>query len=218
MTAIIGIAAVVSGIIVFCGSVWMLLTLVIGARLAYFVTASVTLAFVLIMGAVWSFGDVPLGPVGVQPKWNQVAIAESQADVNFGPASSYPDSPWFQADTEDAAQAAQVAELKSAATDYLQDQIDDGKITAFETASDALVTDGSERLIESDGKQYGAVAIEPAEGKKGEDLFVVMSYDPGNPFLPARQIALGALVLFILHLIGLSRAEAAARRTAEATA
>ncbi len=56
-----GVAAVLAGIIVFCGSVFFLLSLVVGARLAYFITASVTLAFLSIMGVVWSVN--PLGPL-----------------------------------------------------------------------------------------------------------------------------------------------------------
>ena len=67
-TFLTGSAAFLSAIIVFCGSVFLLLAFVLGARLAYWVTASVTLSFVFIMGAVWSYGT-PLGPVGQLPKW-----------------------------------------------------------------------------------------------------------------------------------------------------
>ena len=45
----VGVGAVLSGIIVFVGSVWLLLSMVLGPRLAYFVAASITLAFLLIM-------------------------------------------------------------------------------------------------------------------------------------------------------------------------
>ena len=40
LTFVEGIAAVASGILIFAGSVWLLLTMVMGARLAYFVSAS----------------------------------------------------------------------------------------------------------------------------------------------------------------------------------
>jgi hypothetical protein len=218
MTFIIGAAAVFCGVLIFCGSVWMLLTLVLGSRLAYYITASITLAFILIMGAVWSFGTQPLGPVSEQPSWNPVGIGESAADVNFGPASQYPEAPWAPAPEDDDAKKAQAAELQSAATDYLQEQIDEGKIDLFDTASDAVVAEDSALLIENDGKEYGAVMLEPGVDKKGGDLFVVMSYDPGNPFQMARFITIGSGLLLILHLFGLSRAESAARRRAEAIA
>ena len=218
MTAVIGFAAVISGVLIFCGSVWMLLTLVVGARLAYFITASITLAFIAILGGVWSYGTQPLGPVSEQPSWSSVGMGESPQDVNFNLASQYPDSPWFVADTEDAAQSAQAAELESAASNFLQEQIDAGKSDAFETASDATVKEDSTLLVDDDGKQYGALILEPAAGKQGTDTFVVMSYDPGNPFQMARFITIGSILLLALHLFGLSRAEAAAKRRAEATA
>jgi hypothetical protein len=122
------------------------------------------------------------------------------------------------ADAENVAQASQAAELESAASNYLQDQIDAGKIDAFETASDATVKEDSTLLIDQDGKQYGALTMEAAAGKQGTETFIVMSYDPGNPFQMARFIAIGAVLLLALHLFGLSRAEAAAKRRTEATA
>jgi hypothetical protein len=218
MTFVIGVAAVFSGVLIFCGSVWLLLMLVIGGRLAYFVTASITLGFIAIMGGVWSYGTQPLGPVGVQPEWLPVAIGNSPTDVNFGPAAQYPDSPWFIPGEDDTAKTAQAAELQSASTRYLQDQIDAGKTDAFATSSDALVTADSAELLDQDGTEYGAVLLEPAPGKEGSKLFVVMKYDPGNPFLTARLITIGSIILFIIHLVGLSRAETSARRRAEALA
>jgi ABC-type transport system involved in multi-copper enzyme maturation permease subunit len=218
MTAVIGFAAVFSAVLIFCGSVWMLLTLVIGSRLAYFVTASITFAFIAIMGAVWSYGTQPLGPVAKQPQWLPTAIGASPADVNFGPAAQFPNAPWFVADTTDAAKSAQASALQSAASNYLQAQIDAGKIKTYSASSDATVSTDSTHLIDQNGTEYGALQLEPAAGKKGTKLFVVMQYDPGNPFLYARFIAAGALLLFALHLFGLSRAEGAARRRAEAMA
>ncbi|MEA2499709.1 MAG: hypothetical protein QOH26_2114, partial [Actinomycetota bacterium] len=116
MTFVIGLAAVLSGVIIFCGSVWMLLTLLIGGRLAYYITASITLAFICIMGVVWSFGTQPLGPVSEQPSWNPVGLSPNAAGVNFGPASNYPGAPWYPAPEDDDAKKAQAAELESAAT------------------------------------------------------------------------------------------------------
>src|SRR5687767_12067581 len=102
-TFVVGIAAFISAVIIFCGSVWLLLAVIMGPKLAYFVSASVTLGFLLIMGAVWSYGT-PLGPVGVMPSWNGVDAAASGESLDFGPASSYPESPWAATDPEDSHQ------------------------------------------------------------------------------------------------------------------
>ena len=218
MTFVIGLAAVICGVVIFCGSVWLLLTLVVGGRLAYYITASVTIAFILIMGAVWSFGTQPLGPVSEQPSWNPIGISENAAGVNFGPASSYPGDPWAPAPEDDDAKKTQAAELESAAVDFLQEEIDAGEIDAYTNAADTLVAEDSTVLTEQDGKEYGALTLEASPGNQGPNLVVVMSYDPGNQFQMARFITIGSFILLVLHLIGLSRAESAAKRRAEAMA
>ncbi|MDQ3958174.1 MAG: hypothetical protein M3273_07625 [Actinomycetota bacterium] len=236
-----GIAATVSAILVFCGSVWLLLTLVLGPRLAYFVTASVTLGFVLLMGVVWSFGT-PLGPTGQLPSWSGIGTGETAADVGFGPAADYPDGGgWFEADPEDTAQAALVAEVEGEATDVLEAAIEKGEVTAFEDAADATVDSDATRLLERDGVTYGAVTFEPtpAEGEEtgegdtpeadlppetGEpeaeetavdpnaQVIAVLERDPGNPLGKARTITAGTALVFLVHLFGLSRSEKRSRR------
>jgi hypothetical protein len=107
LTFVEGIGAVVSGIIIFCGSVWFLLSMVLGPRLAYFITASISLAILLIMTVVWSIS--PLGPVGVLPAWEEVAIGAEASDIDFAPATQYPDDPWVAPDQEDEAQLAEAS-------------------------------------------------------------------------------------------------------------
>jgi hypothetical protein len=155
-----GVAAVVSGVIVFCGSVWLILTMVLGARLAYFVTASVTLAFVVMMGVVWSIN--PLGPVGALPGWEETGVSEDVAELEGPNAGSYPDSPWEEFDEEDEAEQALASELESAATNALAAAIESGDVEAFAEATQAVVSEGSARVLESDGVRYGAVTLEPA--------------------------------------------------------
>ncbi|MFN2488680.1 MAG: hypothetical protein ABR529_02845 [Actinomycetota bacterium] len=211
-----GIVATVAAIIVFCGSVFFLLAMVMGGRLAYFVTASITLAFLLIMGVVWSVN--PLGPVGTLPEWDPVDIGAEGAQLAFGPTSEYPEGPWLAVDTEDEAQAAQASELESSAGDVLETAIDEGKVDTFEDAGDATANSDVTRLLEEGGDLYGAVTLEPTtDDLPGEPTVVVMRYDPGNPLGPARMITAGTFVLLVLHLFGLSASERKARESAQAT-
>lgn len=220
----VGNAAFISAVLIFCGSVWLLLAVLMGARLAYLITATVTLSFVLIMSLVWSYGD-PLGPVGELPEWNPVDIGTEASALSFGPASSYPDDPWHTADEGDQLQATQQSELETAATDYLDEAIAEGKIDQYSSAGDVLVTDESARLTEQGGETYGLLQLEPVPADQGEegaaapqqdaegpDLFVVMQWDPGNPSRPARQLALGVLIVFAGHIFLLSRAEKRSKR------
>lgn len=233
-----GVAATVSAVIVFCGGVMLVLTMILGVRLAYLVTASVTLAFLLIMGIVWSLpAPSPLGPVGTLPEWNETAVAEEQSDLDFGPAQEYPEGDWVEPNEEDEAEAARVADLESSATDSLEAAIDEEEITQFADVAQAVVGEGTTRLLEVNGREYGAVTFEPlpVEPETGggdgatpapsptgpppppEDAraFVVMSYDPGNPLGPARLITLGLLIVFLGHMFLLSRVERRTRRLRE---
>ena len=210
-----GVAATVAAVIVFCGSIFLLLAMVMGGRLAYFVTASVTLAFMLIMGVVWSVN--PLGPVGALPEWEQLAIGADAAELDFGPASQYPEGPWQALDTEDEAEAAEASELETSSTGYLESAIQEEEIGTFDDAADAVVVTELTRVLEQDDARYGAVTFEPAEGAQGEETVVVMEYDAGNPLGPPRAITAGIFVVLVLHLFGLSMSERRARETAPAT-
>lgn len=155
-----GIAATVSAVIVFCGSVWLLLALILGPRLAYFVTASVTLAFLLLMGAVWSIGE-PLGPVGQLESYNAVGAADTPADIQFGPARDFPDGPgWTEPSPDDEALLEIATASETAATDALEEAIGAGEITAFENTDQAQVDADSTRILERNGIFYGGVRFE----------------------------------------------------------
>ena len=214
LTFVEGIAAAGSGIIIFCGSVWLLLTMIMGARLAYFVSASLFLGFILIMGVVWSIN--PLGPIGEAPKWDPVAISEQASEIDFGPASDYPDEPWRVPDQEDAVETSEAAELGTDAIDYLDGEIQEQNVKSFQAAADAAANSDSLRFFEQGGELYGAVRLEALPGKEGTPVITVMKRDFGNPLGPARSITVGTFLLLGVHLFGLSRAERKASALAAA--
>jgi hypothetical protein len=206
-----GVAAVGSAVIVFAGSVWLLLMLVTGARLAYFITATVTLGVLLIMGAVWSITEPPLGPAGEPASWSSVAVADTPQEADFGPAAEYPDGPWQTVNRDDSKESAKASELESEAGDALEEAISKDQVTTFDTASDALANADETKFLEQDGTLYGGVTFEDTEKTKSAVVFA--SYDPGNPLSTARQITGGVFLLFVLHLILLSRIEKKAKST-----
>ena len=214
LTFVEGIAAVASGILIFAGSVWLLLTMVMGARLAYFVAASLFLGFVLIMSVVWSVN--PLGPVGRAPAWDPVALGEQPSEIDFGPASDFPDDPWRAPNHEDSVELTEAAELGTDAVDYLDNEIQEKKVQSFQTAADAQANTDSVRFLTQGEDLYGAVRLEPLKGKQGTPVITIMKRDFGNPLGPARSIMVGVFVLLALHLFGLSRAERKARALAAA--
>jgi hypothetical protein len=206
----VGVGAVLSGIIVFVGSVWLLLSLVLGPRLAYFVTASITLAFLLIMSVAWSVN--PLGPVGELPSWGPVAIGEDPSELEFGPADSYPESPWRVPNEDDTAEQAQKSELETDAGDYVETAVTEGDLDV-PAGSTGTASSDETRFLEQDGDLFGAVTLEVAPPTQ---VVAILEFDPGNPLGRARIAMVGAFVLLVLHLFGLSRSERRARREAEA--
>jgi len=238
-----GMSAFIAALLVFVGSAFLLLALVMGARLAYFITASITLAFTLIMAVVWSIN--PLGPLGRAPEWDPIDAQTDASALDFDAASDYPDDPWQEADTEDAIQATQASELESDATDYVSQQISDGQIEGFPAVPQFAVAEDATRLLIQGDSTFGATVIDvlppveqpelgiPPKSERQDEtaeetgaetieplgqVAVVAEYDPGNPLGLARQIAVGTAILFVLHLIGLSMSERrVARERAEAT-
>lgn len=211
-----GVATVFAAVVVFCGSVFLLLALLLGARLAYFITASVTLAFLLIMGLIWSTGSVPpLGPVGELPKWDVIDIAEEGDAPDVPSGQAYPEAPWEPVNEEDAAQQTQASELGSDAVDAVNDAAETGELEPREAAGNLASTE-TIRFLQEDGTQYGLVLIEPPQGEENVPNFLVaMRYDPGNPFKDARFVTAGTFVLLVLHLGLLNQSEKRARRRKE---
>jgi hypothetical protein len=199
-------AAFISSIVIFCGSAFLLLTLIVGARLAYFITASITFAFVFIMGVTWSIN--PLGPVGQLPEWDPVAIAEDTNELEFEAASDYPEGQWQVPNEDDDVELAKAAELEGDAGDFYATAVEEGDL-GFDPTDSIVVVDDSTRLLPQGDNEFGATAFEvlnTADKKVGE-VVAVMKYDPGNPLGKARMITAGTFVIFVLHLFGLSRAE-----------
>ena len=232
---ITGMGAFVSAMLIFVGSAFLLLALVLGARLAYFITASITLAFTLIMGVVWSIN--PLGPLGELPEWVPADADTEVASLEFDGASDYPDEPWAEPSEEDALEVTQASELESDATEHVSVQISEGEIEGFPSVPQFQVASDSTRLLHRGDKTYGITVISVlppvvrpelgiptrAERADAEDtgaeeveplgeVAVVAEYHPGNPLGPARQITLGTFILFVLHLFGLSRSERRIKR------
>lgn len=204
-----GVAVTIAGIVVFIGSIFLLLSLVMGGRLAYFVTASVTLAVLTILGVVWSIN--PLGPVGQLPAWVPQAAADKPAEINFGPMSSYPGGPWQTPNKNDAAQVALASAMQGVATAALQSGINSGKVKSFPTTSLAVVDGTKTRLLMQGSKQYGAVTYAATTGKPRQAV-ALFFYDPGDPLGPPRKITLGLFIVFALHLFGMNRVERKASR------
>jgi hypothetical protein len=78
---IIGILAPVAGVFLFCGSVYLLLSTNLGARLGFLVAASALSGFMVLLSTLWLTTSTPLeSPKGRTAAWRVVEVAKSFGD------------------------------------------------------------------------------------------------------------------------------------------
>jgi biotin carboxyl carrier protein len=93
---VIGVVGVIIAVLVFIGSVYLLLSLILGARLAYFLTGSITFGILVILSIIW-FGSV-LGPKGPVTTWVPIGAGPDLQEVkghgDTYDLSQYPGGDW----------------------------------------------------------------------------------------------------------------------------
>ena len=78
---IIGILAPLAGIFLFCGSVYLLLSTNLGARLGFLVAASALSGFMVLLSTLWLTTNTPLeSPKGRAASWRVVEVDNSFSD------------------------------------------------------------------------------------------------------------------------------------------
>ena len=99
-----GILVVVCAIILFVGSVYVLLTAVFGLRMGYLVLAVSFFGWMAIFSLIWTLGQPPIlglrgtpaneGPRGTEPHWQIFAAGTDALATKYPETASYPASPW----------------------------------------------------------------------------------------------------------------------------
>src|SRR5882762_4898822 len=78
---IVGILAPVAGVFLFCGSVYLLLSTNLGARLGFLVAASALSGFMVLLSTLWLTTNTPLeSPKGRTAEWKVVEVDASFAE------------------------------------------------------------------------------------------------------------------------------------------
>ena len=235
-----GALAVIAGIVVLCGSVYLLLGTNLGARLGLLTSLAGLFGFLVILGAVWwMYGT---GPIGDSPEWRVVEIVFG--DVDEAATEEARDlSEWTELPEEDPsrgeAQAAVDAVLLEegrfdATTDYLP-------VAAFEIGGkperqsdgtlDRIANRVTNTLRLTHPPHYAVVqvqAVEEQETEPGEapptpvvdesapTISVVMERDLGFRRLPPALFTVGCLIVFavLANMLHRRDKDAAANRAA----
>jgi hypothetical protein len=213
-----GILGVTMGIVVFVGSVYVLLTAVFGRWMAYLVIAVSFFGWLIIHSSIWFFGyysqgpktPTNLGPRGREPAWTIVSSGLAPEPVRYTTFSTYPKgAAWREPGTNDADIAA-VQGVTGVIQNFL---VESANEQLGYTELDPRALQATQFTVEDvrfatapDGKTPLAAAHAFFSG--GGPVFTVEVYHDSGA-IPHYSVMFlgGSVLLFALHLPLLDRAE-----------
>src|SRR5919106_4265613 len=104
-----GVGVTVMGFIVFVGSVYLILSAVLGRWMGYLVLVVSFAGWMAVLASLWAFGfysqgpDTPvnLGPRGAEPTWVPLLVSTGETSDRYSAFRSYPEGPWDEAEQGD---------------------------------------------------------------------------------------------------------------------
>lgn len=220
-----GTAVVICALILFVGSVYVLLAAVFGLRMGYLVAAVSFFGWMIIMSAIWTFGPnilgtpANLGPRGYEPHWQVFAAGTGEVSSRFNLTRTFPQAPWDEPTT---AQEAEVDAVRSVMQQYLLARAaeefrrqDVELCTAAEIheghTDDCLILDTGQftiqdvRFAEVDGTKL--VGAHGFFGAGGTEVALFAYFDQGNVGKYSWGFLGASIFGFLVHLPFLDRAE-----------
>jgi hypothetical protein len=229
-----GLGVTIAGIILFIGSVYVLLAAIFGRWMGYLVLMIGLSGWMILQSALWLFGfwsqglDTPtnLGPRGAEPAWLVLdAGLEASADRFTASFDAFPDDPWREvgqavdpaaavpaegevatdeANTEDA----DIQQVTSAATSFLAEQANEDLGLEPESAEAVTPTQFTVDTIAFANEDDTRLAVVRAHfNGGGPQTTVSMYFDTGSVPRYSYMFLAGSIVVFALHLPLLDRAE-----------
>jgi hypothetical protein len=211
-----GAGVVGMGFILFVGSVWLLLSAVLGRWLGYLVLAVAFSGWLAVLSALWAFGfysqgpDTPvnLGPRGAEPAWVPLVVSTGETSGRYEAFRSYPEGPWKEAETGELPTSTQA--VSGVVTAFLAERaneeldipdIDPNAVTAVDFAVDRISFAPAE-----DGKT--SLSVVEAHFTEGGPLLTVSLYhSTGSVPRYSYMFLAGSVIMFAIHLPFLDAAE-----------
>jgi len=211
----VGYLTVAMGIILFIGSVYLLLAAVFGPRMGYLVLAVALFGWMMILSSLWAFGFYSqglhtannLGPRGTEAHWQTFGTGVEVASVRYPVVNDYPGDPWKAPFSKDDPRAASVGTVTTAVQTVLAAQAN-AQLASNQQTGTVLPTDFTVTDIEFTTQGKTSLAGAHAFYNGGGPRVTVFAYhDSGN--VPIYSFAfLGAsVILFAIHVPFLDRAE-----------
>jgi hypothetical protein len=208
-----GAGVVFMGLTLFVGSVYLVLTAVLGRWMGYLVLMVAFSGWMIVLSALWAFGfysqgpDTPvnLGPRGAEPSWIPLLASTGETSDRYEAFRSYPGGPWKE---PTGGATAEVQSVTGIVTDFLAEEAnreleiphtDPRAVTGVDFAVDDL------HFATAGGTQ---LAVAQAHFLEGGPLWTVSLYhDEGSVPKYSYMFLAGSAILFAVHLPLLDIAE-----------
>jgi len=222
-----GIVVVACALVLFVGSVYVLLSAVFGLRMGYLVLAVSFFGWLVLLSLLWVLGQpkilgvtgtLPnLGPRGTEPHWQVYAASTGTgSSTRFPTTSQYPGSPWH---VPKAVEKPSIASVTSAVQKYLAQQASEqfakqGTAVCTPTSSPTatcLTVDPTTFLVQDvEFTGFHGTSLAAAHSFftfGGPQITLYVYRDKGNVNVYSWSFFLASIVGFAIHVPFLDRAE-----------
>jgi hypothetical protein len=225
-----GAIILAAGILIFPGSVIMLLSANFGALKGYLIGGGAFFGFVFMLTLIWTFGlpgtPALTGPKGTDPSYKQFSLSSPTAS-RYSTVRQFQGSAGggWQAEPEEPQGGGKLptdqetlrADLETAKQAIIQDFIAASNKGVKDSSKELDVTNLDTRVFYTtqNGTPLAAVVISGTEPPAGSGLskptFAPKAFfayrDPGAPYLPSLIVMAVSFVLLVVHVVGLGLAE-----------
>jgi hypothetical protein len=211
-----GVGVTVTAIVLFIGSVYLLLAAVFGRWMGYLVSMVALSGWLMMLSSLWLFGfwsqgpttPTNQGPRGAQPAWVVLEASTTQTSDKYKEFATYPGPQWKKANLKNVDAAADETQANSAVQTFLSTQMNNQSNTDPNAATAVTPTQITvdSMVFSADGST--ALAVATAHYNGGGPLWTVSLYkDPGSIPRYSLMFLGGSIVLFFIHVPLLDRAE-----------
>ena len=211
-----GAGVTVMAFILFVGSVYLILSAVLGRWMGYLVLMVSFAGWMAILAALWAFGfysqgpDTPvnLGPRGAEPAWVPLLVSAGETSDRYRAFESYPDGPWDEAEEGELPGSTQ--SVGGIVTAFLAEHANEELGIAETSATAVTAVDFAVDRISFAPAEDGETSLSVVEAHfvEGGPLVTVSLYHDSGSVPRYSFMFLGAsVVLFAIHLPLLDAAE-----------